>query len=338
MNVMHGRAYLARTSNQVEASLEIDASTATLKDAAGVTLTMCPAQDLQVDAPLGRADRRITLPDGTLFETPDHQAVAALTGQRSSDILHSAERFGPRLIYVTVAAILGVLAVWRFALPVLVWAAVALTPQPLRDAMDVGTLQAFDRTMASPTTLDQARQSEVQAIFENLISNLDTPSPDDFRLHFRSVPHIGPNAFALPGGTIVITDALVQRFPDEDVIAAVLGHELGHVVEDHGLTQLYRSLGIFVLISLIAGETGPILEDVILEGGVILSLQYSRKHEAAADTFGLTLTERAGYDPAGLIAFFEALPDSKVEDTSWEATHPASGARIKAIREFLSRP
>ena len=87
---------------------------------------------------------------------------------------------------------------------------------------------------------------------------------------------------------------------------------------------------------MIAGDTGPILEYILLEGGVILSLQYSRRHEPSADQFGLRLTERAGYDPAGLITFFEALPDSGQEDSSWDSTHPASGARINAIREFLA--
>ncbi len=336
MNVMNGRAYLARSSKQIVASLEIGATIATLKDSAGTVLVECRAQDLQVDAPIGKADRRINLPDGTLFETPDHHAVTKLTGQRTGDILHSAERFGTRLIYVTIAAIIGVFAVWRYALPALVWFGVTLTPDPLRDAIDASTLQAMDRLMAEPTTLDETRKSDIQTIFNTLVANLDTHTAQDFQLHFRDVPGIGPNAFALPGGTIVITDALVKGFPDDNVIAAVLGHELGHVVEDHGLTQLYRSLGTFVLVSLIAGDTGPILEDIILEGGVILSLQYSRANETSADEFGLSLTHRAGYDPAGLIAFFQALPDSKQEDTSWDSTHPASGARIKTIKEFLN--
>ena len=258
-----------------------------------------------------------------------------MTGATAGNVLHAAEGFNKRLVYVAVGALVGAFAVWRFALPAIVYFAVLMTPEPLKNAMDAGALQAFDRTIAQPTELSQARQEEVRAVFANLIRELDDPDETKFDLLFRSVPGIGPNAVALPGGTVVITDALVEGFPGNDVVAAVLGHELGHIVDNHGLTQLYRSLGFFVLVSLIAGETGPILEDILLEGGVILSLSYSREFEREADTFGLRLTRDAGYDPAALITFFESLPGSTDQESSWDSTHPSSGERIKAIREFI---
>ena len=128
---------------------------------------------------------------------------------------------------------------------------------------------------------------------------------------------------------------MVTVFDNEDVIAGVLAHEIGHVVEDHGLRQLYRSVGFYVLVALIAGDTGPILEDVLLEGGVLLSLSYSREHERAADAFGLRLADRAGYDPAGLLKFFASLPDARDTQSGWMSTHPASGERVEAIEEYI---
>jgi predicted Zn-dependent protease len=139
----------------------------------------------------------------------------------------------------------------------------------------------------------------------------------------------------LPGGTVVITDQLVRAFKGDDVVAGVLAHELGHVTGDHGLRQLYRSLGVFVLISLLAGDTGPILEDLLLEGGVLLSLSHSRDHERAADSFGLSLASDAGFEPSGLLKFFESLPDAEETRSGWMSTHPASGERTQAIRDFL---
>ncbi len=330
-----GRAYLARTSRQVPASLEIDAGTVTLRTESGEAAYAFPEADLKFEAPLGKSDRRATLPDGTLFETSDHQSVNALSGKTAGTLLHAAEGFNKRLIYVAIAALLGAVAVWRFALPALVYLAVLMTPEPLKNAMDAGTLQFFDRVIAEPTRVSDERQEEVRAVFANLIGELPNNDESDFTLLFRSAPGIGPNAVALPGGTVVITDALVKRFPGNDVVAAVLGHELGHVVENHGLTQLYRSLGFFILVSLIAGDTGPILEDILLEGGVILSLSYSREFERDADSFGLRLTQDAGYDPAALIEFFESLPGSFSEQTSWDSTHPSSAERIQNIRDFL---
>lgn len=333
---IHGRAYPARTSRRVPATLKIEHGKAALIAGSGETLAEIATSDLGFEAPLGRTDRRAMLPDGTLFETNDHDGVARLTGQTPGGALHAAERFGPRLALVAVAAIAGGFAVWRFALPALVWLAVSLTPEPLKTAIDAGTLQAIDKVLADPTRLPDRRQSEIRAIFADLTGQIECCDPDQFELQFRDVPGIGPNAFALPGGTIVLTDALVREFPDDDVVAAVMGHELGHVVGDHGLTQLYRSLGFFVLVSLIAGDTGPILEDVLLEGGVILSLRNSRKHETEADLFGLRLTDKEGYEPEALITFFESLPDRDRTESGWASTHPASGERIETIREFLA--
>lgn len=315
--------------------MEIDAGFVTLRSEDGEKLTSFPQSELEFESPLGKADRRAALPDGTLFETSDHEGVQTVTGATAGNILHVAEGFNRRLIYVAIAALVGAFAIWRFALPAIVYVAVLMTPEPLKDAMDAGTLQAFDRLIAEPTELSPERQDEVRTIFANLIRELEDPDGSKFDLHFRSAPGIGPNAVALPGGTVVITDALVEGYPGNDVVAAVLGHELGHVVDNHGLTQLYRSLGFFFLVSLIAGETGPILEDILLEGGVIMSLSYSREFERDADAFGLQLTKDAGYDPAALITFFESLPGSTDEDSAWDSTHPSSGERINAIREFL---
>ena len=157
----------------------------------------------------------------------------------------------------------------------------------------------------------------------------------NLELVFRAIPEVGPNAFALPGGTVVMTDELIQKFPDEDVIAGILGHEIGHVVGDHGLNRLYRSLGVYVLIALLVGDTGPMLEDILLEGNILLSLSHSRAQERAADEFGLTLSHRAGFDPAGLKVFFERLGSDSSDDKQWMSTHPSHFNRIEAIELFI---
>ena len=96
--------------------------------------------------------------------------------------------------------------------------------------------------------------------------------------------------------------------------------------------MIFRKLA---LVTLIAGDTGPILDELLLEGGLILSLQYSREFEREADLYGLDMAARAGYDPAGLLTFFEALPDAHETDAGWTSTHPASGERVEAIKRWI---
>lgn len=329
-----GRAFPPLSAREVPARLVLGDGRADLLADTGEVLAQARPRDLEIDMAVGRAPRRITFPDGTLFETADAEAALPRNGW---DLLKRFERFGPHLVFFLVAAVVGAVAIWRFALPAMVSLAIALTPAPLVEAMDRGTLQTLDLSIAEPSRLGAVQRVRAEAILETL---LDHVPPDErggitFDLEFRDLPGMGPNALALPGGTIVLTDALVREFPDDDVIAGVLAHEIGHIVEAHGLTQLYRSLGVFVLISLIAGDTGPILEEMLLEGGVLLSLSYSRAHEREADAYALRLADRAGYDPAGLLAFFESLPDAGTEASSWASTHPASGERAQAIRDYI---
>lgn len=334
---LEGRAFPAGSSREVAAVLTVTGGHAALQDAAGAVLAQAILYDLDIDMPVGRAPRRVTFPDGTLFQTEDREGITALRPPSWWDRLSRLEVFGPRLALFVVAAVLGALAVWRFALPAMVSLAVTLTPPPLVQAMDRGVLQTLDLSLAEPSRLPEAERARARAILDRLRAHLPPEEAGtDLRLEFRDLPGMGPNALALPGGTLVLTDALVTGFPDDDVIAGVLAHEIGHVVEAHGLKQVYRSLGIYVLVALIAGDPGPILEDVLLEGGVLLSLSYSRAHETEADAYALRLADRAGYDPAGLLAFFESLPAAATERSSWTSTHPAPAARMAAIRAYLS--
>ena len=145
------------------------------------------------------------------------------------------------------------------------------------------------------------------------------------------------NAFAVPGGFVYFTRGIMAHFNNEAQFAGVLGHEIGHVVEQHGLKRIYRSLSMYILIAFLAGDVGAILEDVVLEGNVLLSLSFSRAQETAADEFGLSLSDESGFDPAGLKVFFEKLDEEfgDMEPPQWQSTHPSSAERVKAIDAYI---
>lgn len=302
--------------------------------------SICSANlnELRIDPPLGSAPRKLWFPDGTVFETEAHDAVETLTGETRGSLLHRYERFSPHLIAVIAACVLIGLIIWRFGLDLLVAAAIAATPVAVIEQIDVGTMETIDYTIAEPSGLSDADRARVLQIFDRLIGKLpaDMQERHDFKLLFRDLPGMGPNAFALPGGTMVMTDAFVEDFGTPDIIASVLGHEIGHVVEEHGLQRLYRSLAIFVLITLLAGDVGPVLEDIVLEGQLLLSLSFDRDQERSADVFGMTLAHRANYDPSGLKTFFERLSEEYGDSTpQWMSTHPSNADRIRAIETFV---
>lgn len=341
--VLEGHSYPSGSSRKTPARLVVQGSdddpTLVLSDAAGELLAEAPSSALDVDPRLGSAPRRMTFPDGTLFETADHAGAEALFGRDRWSILHGLEQFHWRLVPITIATIGGAYLVYRYALEYLVMAAVALTPQVLVEQLDRGTMRTLDLTMVNQTQLSTDERAEVQAIFETMLAALPEREADrhSFELHFRDGGRIGPNAFALPGGTIVFTDEFIEMFPDDDIIAAVIGHEIGHVVEQHGLQQFYRALGLYFLITMLAGETGPLMEDVLLEGNALLSLSYSRAHEREADIFGLQLTHEAGYEADAMRRFFIQIMGGDGEPPQFLSSHPSSESRAEAIEQFIEQ-
>jgi Zn-dependent protease with chaperone function len=334
-----GRALPAGTSRILPAVLRVAPAGAALTLADGAVIAECPRAALRAEPRLGTGPRRVAFPDGTLFETNDHPAIDAVFGRDGWSLIHAAERFHPRLALAIVAIAGAAWMIWRHSLDLLAAVAVALTPAAVVDAVDAGIRDSIDLALAAPSALDAAEQARAGAVFARLLAGLESEmrGAHDFRLEFRALPGMGPNALALPGGTVILSDELVAMFPSEDVLAGVLAHEIGHVVKQHGLRQLYRSLGLAVLVALLAGDTAPIIEDVVLEGNVLLSLPFSRRSESEADAFGVALAARAGYDPAGLIAFFDKLAETRADGPSWLSTHPSSRARSEAIRDLIGR-
>lgn len=333
-----GKLMLPGSSRMIDARLQIAPGHFSVSDPSEVVQATGDPAQLRFEAPIGRAPRRITLPDGAVFESTDHTSVDALNPSRRARGLHQAEAFRPRLIGFAALTVLAAVIVWRYGLTLLVAAAVWITPPQFARVIDEQTLAVFDRAALQPTTLTGSEQAQLQADFDRLTAALTaSEAHTPLRLEFRSGP-LGPNAFALPGGTVVLTDDLVRLADDPDMVAGVMGHEIGHVTHRHSLQQIYRALGMATLVGFLAGETGPVIEAILLEGNLLLQLAYSREHEFEADAFAVEITYRAGFDPEGMIRFFEHLIDMGLVDPmpSWGSTHPPHDERVAAIRAQIA--
>lgn len=334
-----GEAFAPGQARGVPARLERQADTVRVLGEDGTPLLIASAASARLSAPLGATARRVEFPDGGLFVSHDAKGLEAALPprslwQRGAAWLHGAEAFHPRLIGVAVLAMVGMFALYRLALPAVVSGAVAATPDSLKRAADTSAMLTADKTLFDDTRLDAEVREGIAADFRALVAAL--PEADrkgaDFDLLFRDAPLVGPNAMALPGGTIVITDQLVEEFDDRDLFAGVLAHEIAHVTEEHGLHRVYRSLGFFLMVSFVAGDVGPVLEEALLEGGLLLSLSNSRAQETEADGLGVDLLIEAGFEPEGMARFFDWAAE-EAPDLGWLSTHPGSADRAAAIRE-----
>lgn len=144
------------------------------------------------------------------------------------------------------------------------------------------------------------------------------------------------NAFAMPGGRIVLTKALIQAAEAPEEVAGVLAHEVGHVVNRHSEAQLVRATGLEILVNVATGGSAGKITSI---AGLAAILSYSRAAEREADAYSLWVMRAAAIDPTGFKRFFERLRKERPETSSgffkkigdMLATHPGTEERIAQI-------
>ena len=147
-----------------------------------------------------------------------------------------------------------------------------------------------------------------------------------------------PNAFALPGGPIYVTQSLMALVKSDDELASVLGHEMGHVVAKHAMKHLQASIGMQALqIAAVATKTDSQTIQGMDLAITSLFLEYSQEDELEADRLGVKYAKAAGYDPTAGIRFMERMRDHTLKQPqrqfSYFRTHPFFADRIRMIRQ-----
>lgn len=162
---------------------------------------------------------------------------------------------------------------------------------------------------------------------------------------FRVLDDPSVNAFALPGGYVYVTRGLLVHLHSTHELAAVLGHEIGHVTARHGVVQLRKSrvaaasVGVFRVLDPNLRHVGGIAAST---AGLAL-LKYSRDDEYEADALGLRYVARAGYEPAATVKVFDVLAGvGRVEQAArvptWLSTHPEPELRRSRIQSMVPGP
>jgi predicted Zn-dependent protease len=160
----------------------------------------------------------------------------------------------------------------------------------------------------------------------------------DVSYHFTAVEDKMTNALALPGGYIFITRGLLKEMKTEAQLAAVLAHEVGHVVARDTMAALSRELSMTALVvaAHVSGAPGRATRaaDFI---SAMLSLQYSRDDEKDADMTGLSYMTRAGYDPNSIVEVMQILNDLQTQrPIEFFSTHPNPESRVTYLKEKIA--
>ena len=135
------------------------------------------------------------------------------------------------------------------------------------------------------------------------------------------------NAYAMPGGFVVMHSGLLNLAGSAEEVAGVLAHEVMHIEKRHSLKAMAKSLGLMATVSLVFGDFGGLVSI----GSDLLGLKFSRDHELEADREGLKALVGAGLAPQGMAAFFRKMAAQEKLDLGFLSTHPGSEERFTAI-------
>lgn len=152
------------------------------------------------------------------------------------------------------------------------------------------------------------------------------------------------NAFAIPGGHIYLNRGLIERSDNLSELAGVIGHEIGHVVERHGLEQMARAqnteMGVNLAYILMGRQPSGVEQVGVQLGAGAFLARHSREAENEADEVAVQYLRQSGIDPQGLVTMFEELMSERQRSPSsveqWFSTHPLAEDRIEHVRQVIA--
>ena len=292
--------------------------------------------DIRIESRLGNTMRVLNFPNGVRCKSSDNNQIDQVLkefglSKSKAYKIESSWKLTVISVFVTVGFVWFMLTAG--ASYTAKGIASVLPKNTLEDVSEL-TMNQLEDNYLKHTKLSDEKREMIQNYFDRLTKN-----EEQYRLHFRSSPQIGPNAFALPSGDIVLTDQLVDLSRDEKFrdIIGVLAHEKGHVVHRHSLRMAIKTGIAGVLIGYITGDVSVIATAVPT---ILINSSYSREFEHEADVYAVSALQDMNISTQYIANLFETLAKESedVDDNSTLtgilASHPLTSDRIKFFKSY----
>lgn len=337
------RHYAPGSAESRQVSLKVSKGILELSDGASMSLT-----DIELDVG-GSHNNRIVLKNKTTGDTlitEDRALLAEIKKSGGSKLAVEANKVETRIKkepladfghWAAAAVILALTGLFVFAsLDWMVGTIASRIPPEIETKLGELVLESYKskhRLESSGADVERVRR-----IGERLVKELDHP-PYKFTFYVEQSKDI--NAFAVPGGNVVVLSRLLNEAENDSEVAGVLAHEIGHVVKRHSLRAALRQAGWIVCLRLLMGGMERDASAMMSYFVNLESLGYGRSQESEADMTGLHLAAKAGYKPEGLIVMFERLKKENpaIDNKTLEfiSNHPMPTERINMIRAEIER-
>lgn len=298
-----------KSARRIEARLLLSARTLAVVDLEGNPIAHVPKDLVRVSERIANTPYRLEFPDGALAVTSDHAAI-----ERSFRLDPGAHWLAKleRAPWAVAAALGGLFVAlyfaYQFVIPKVASGVAERIPREAEQSLGEATMRTIDGRLFKPTETTAAQQAPIRATFDELAKA--SGLGDAVRLEFRKM---SPNALAIPGGTIVVTDGLIRVFKgDTRLIGAVIAHELGHVYHRHSLKHLLAGSASALIVGALAGDVSGVSALVTSAPVILSALAYTRDSEREADLYAFELLRKTGRSPkdfADAMRRFETIED-----------------------------
>ena len=312
-----------------------------IDDAAGRMLDLWTYQQLQaVDEGASARPFRLRARDDP------HARLVIEDPRFLEDLIKQAPWFRPRTralrrgfgrLALGAVGVAAVVSLFWIALPAVAGLGARLIPVPFEEALGEKTLY---ETLAV-FEIQRGRELKIcetgagLAALSGLVGRLSeaTDSPYEFKVIVVDLDET--NAFALPGGYIVLFDGLIRFTDSPEEVAGVLAHEMGHVIHRHGTQSMFQQLGLSLIFDFLMGDVGGSWGGQL--GGFVIAMSYSRDAEYEADDAGVRILKEAGIRPGGVSGFFRRLMEAEGDiagDLQMLSTHPSLDSRLERLKSL----
>lgn len=293
-----------------------------------------PLAALQISEVLGNAPRLVRFADGAFCEVTDGDGLGRLLAEHGI-VPGRVSQWEGSLAWIVaggVAFILVLILGYVYGVPILAKAVADRVPAVATSALSSQVLAALDQQVFTPSAVPQPRQQTLEAAFERL----ELPSRggrDAYQLVFRKSDLLGANALALPSGTIVVTDRLVELARDDREILGVIAHEAGHVDHRHGLRNVLQNSMVGLVVAWFIGDVSTI---AAAAPAALLEASYSRDLEREADAYAVQVLRANDIPVRHLADMLRRLDaESGQGDASgafgYLSSHPATAERLRQL-------
>lgn len=326
-----GKAFAPRSSERYIAQLDVSQANQLSLQVDGEIIS-CDIKYADIDVPPGTLPVKFVFPNGWVFVIERGADINQwLTANQKNSLVNKLEANWFAWVISSLACLSAVMFFYFYVIPWTSEKVAQAVPQNWAIMISDKILENLDNNWQSSELSSVEQRAIRQRTAQHLTSLERLPYP--IKVEFRS-SDIGANAFALPGGRIVLLDDIVRLAKNQQQLDSIILHEIGHIHHRHMLKKLTHSTLLSMGIMLLTGESSGIVDNLAGLGVLFLSNGYSREAELEADAYAKKAMIAIYGTSEPLVQMLDRLNEQGSSDMpEWISTHPDFEQRIRAAKE-----